>query len=72
MFLWSLHISVVFGSGRIFVFKVFCLLGFVRLRSPDVECLPLARDVKDSLNVSVFFFCFSGRIFDACLLVKVY
>jgi hypothetical protein len=38
----------------------------VRLRSPDIEGVPLPRDVKDSLNVSTFF-RFSGRIFDACL-----
>jgi hypothetical protein len=49
----------------------FCLLGFVCLRSPDIEGVPLPRDVNDSLNVSTFF-RFSGRIFDACLLVKVY
>ena len=43
----------------------------MRLRSPDIEGVPLPRDVKDSLNVSTFF-RFSGRIFYACLLVKVY
>ena len=65
------HISIVSGLGHIFVFNWFCLLGFVRLRSPDIEGVPLPRDVEDLLNVSTFF-CFSGRIFDACLLVKVY
>ena len=65
------HISIVSGLGHIFVFNWFCLLGFVRLRSPDIEGVPLPRDVKDSFNVSTFF-RFSGRIFYACLLVKVY
>ena len=65
------HISIVSGLSHIFVFKWFCLLGFVRLRSPDIEGVPLPRDVKDSFNVSTFF-RFSGRIFYACLLVKVY
>jgi hypothetical protein len=49
------HINIVSGLGHIFVFKCFCLLGFVRLRSPDIEGVPLPRDVKDSLNVSTFF-----------------
>ena len=60
------HIGAVSGLGHIFVFKCFCLLGFVRLRSPDIEGVPLPRDVEDLLDVSTFFFCFSGRIFDAC------
>ena len=31
------RISIVSGLGHIFVFNWFCLLGFVRLRSPDIE-----------------------------------
>ncbi len=49
---------IVSGLGHIFVFKCFCLLGFLRLRSPDIEGVPLPRDVKDSLNVSTFFLFF--------------
>ena len=68
MFLFSLHISTVFGSGHIVVFKCFCLLGFVRLWSPDIEGVPLPRDVKDSFNVSTFFFVFpEGFLTIVCL-----
>ena len=75
LFLCSLHISKVFGSGRIFVFKCFCLFSLIdsafRFRALSRRFSSRHRIVlpcEDSLAQRLYVFVFSkGFLTLVCL-----